>query len=63
MVTFRSSAAAEAWADAAIDELTREGVAGFEAWWRSRVQTINRLAVDHPRQYERVAQAVERVPR
>lgn len=34
--------------------------AEFEAWWRGNVIALNRLAVTHRREYERVCQAIEK---
>lgn len=33
--------------------------ADFEAWWRANVIAFNRLSVDDPDEWERVARAVE----
>jgi hypothetical protein len=34
--------------------------AEFEAWWQANVIALNRLSVTDPREYERVAQAIEK---
>lgn len=33
--------------------------AEFEAWWRENVIAFNRLSVTDPREWERIAQAIE----
>jgi hypothetical protein len=33
--------------------------AEFEAWWRQNVIAFNRLAVTDPREWERIAKAIE----
>lgn len=34
--------------------------AEWEAWWRANVIAFNRLAVTDPREWERIAQAIEK---
>lgn len=33
--------------------------ANFKSWWRTNVSAFNRLAVTDPREWERIARAVE----
>lgn len=37
--------------------------AEFEAWWRQNVIAFNRLSVTDPREWERIAKAVEEFQR
>lgn len=37
--------------------------AEFEAWWRENVTEFNRLSVDDPEEWERVAKLVEQFQR
>jgi hypothetical protein len=53
-------AEAVAYADKAIAALELgKCAADFESWWREHVTEINRLSAYHPREYDRIAKAVE----